>query len=336
MDWEKVCLRLSAAAVAAAIFLRLCSGGALGALVEFLTRPETVAVMLYLETGRVVRPVTSQTIIDSQEREPTQIQEETPHDSSQELFQPVTFDKEDANLVEVNSVCGYDADVPVFLQKPLTWDLTEQEPTVLILHTHGTESYEKNGEYEESSAYRTLNTDYNVVSVGAEIKKQLESRGIRVIHDTTMHDHPSYSSSYSHARTKIRSILEENPSIALVLDIHRDSVENSSGEQMRFTVDSGGKKAAQLMMVVGTDANGLEHPNWRENMALAVKLHVQLEKNTPGICRSISFRSQRFNQDLSPGALIVEVGSAGNTHEEALEAARLLAQAIAELSQGTE
>ena len=106
-------------------------------------------------------------------------------------------------------------------------------------------------------------------------------------------------------------------------------------QQVGYTVDSGGQASAQLMMVVGTDANGLDHPNWHENMALAVKLHAQLEKNTPGICRPISFRSQRFNQDLSTGALIVEVGAAGNTHGEAMEAVRLLAQAVIELSQGT-
>ncbi len=335
MDWEKLCLRVSAAAIAVAIFLRLSSDGAMGAVVEMLTQPEAVAVMLYLETGRVVRTTKPQAFESPEDGEPTQIQEETAPTVPQEQFQPVSFHKADAALVEVNSVCGYDADLPTLLEKPLTWDLTGQEPTVLILHTHGTESYEKNGDYTESSAYRTLDTDYNVVSIGAEIKKQLESSGIRVIHDTTMHDHPSYSSSYSHARTKIRAVIEENPSIALVLDIHRDSVENGSGKQIGFTVDNGGQKAAQLMLVVGTDANGLNHPNWRENMALAVKLHAQLEKNTPGICRSISFRSQRFNQDLSPGALIVEVGSAGNTHGQALEAARLLAQAIKELSQGT-
>ena len=115
-----------------------------------------------------------------------------------------------------------------------------------------------------------------------------------------------------------------------MLDIHRDAVEASDGEQLGFTVGS----AAQLMLVVGTDASGLSHPGWPENMSLAVKLHAQLEKNTPGICRPISFRSQRFNQDLSPGALIVEVGAAGNTRQEALEAVELLGQAVIDLAQG--
>jgi stage II sporulation protein P len=111
-------------------------------------------------------------------------------------------------------------------------------------------------------------------------------------------------------------------------------VENNQGEQVRMTTQINGVSTAQLMLVVGTDAGGLTHPNWPENMSLAVKLHAQLEKNSPGICRPISFRSQRFNQDLSPGALIVEVGSAGNTRQEALLAVEQLGQAIIDLANG--
>ena len=77
------------------------------------------------------------------------------------------------------------------------------------------------------------------------------------------------------------------------------------------------------------------HPKWQENMSLAVKLHAQLEKTCPGICRPISLRSQRFNQDLSTGALSIEVGAAGNTRQEALGGAEILAQAIIALSRGT-
>ena len=245
------------------------------------------------------------------------------------------FGEEDAALVEVNSVCGYETDLPALLQQPLIWDLTQENPTVLILHSHGTESYRKTDDYEETSAYRTLNKEYNVVSVGAELKKVLEAGGVRVIHDTTLHDHPSYSSSYSHARSQIAKYLKQYPSISLVLDIHRDAVENKKGEQVAFHTTVDGERVGQLMMVVGTDANGLKHPNWPENMALAVKLHAQLEKNYPGICRPISFRSQRFNQDLSPGGMLIEVGSAGNTQQEALRAARILGQTILALAQGT-
>lgn len=336
MDWEKWCLRAGAAAVIGAILLRLCSGGVLGTVAEALSSPEALSVMLYLETGRVVRPVQPQLPQAEEENTATGDTQAT-EPPEQELREPVqaVFAEADAALVEVNSVCGYDADLPALLQQPLDWDLTQQEPTVLILQTHGTESYTKTEDYKESSAYRTLDTDHNVVSVGSALARTLEAGGIKVLHDTTMHDSPSYSSSYSNARKSIRSYLEEYPSIRMVLDIHRDSVEDSSGKQLRFTADADGQTTAQLMMVVGTDANGLSHPDWPENMSLAVKLHAQLEKNCPGICRPISFRSQRFNQDLSPGAMLIEVGSAGNTRQEALLAAQILGQAILELSQGT-
>lgn len=302
---------------------------------QMLSDPRTAAVLLYLETGYLVRPaVEAPAPALAADPAPTELTQQPPEQSSPTLpaeTEPVTaFDPQDAQLVEVNAVCGYNVDVSALLQQPLTWDLQQDTPTVLILHSHGTESYQKTQEYTESSAFRTLDTNYNVVSVGEEIARTLEAAGVKVVHDKTLHDYPSYNSSYNNARTAIRKALEENPSIFLVLDIHRDAVEKN-GEQMRFTVSQQGQSVAQLMMVVGSDAGGLKHPDWPENMSLAVKLHARLEKLCPGICRPISFRKQRFNQDLSPGALIVEVGSTGTTREEALAAARLLAQAVLEL-----
>ena len=205
---------------------------------------------------------------------------------------------------------------------------------MLILHTHGTESYEKTEDYTESSAFRTRDGDYNVVSVGEALAQALEAGGIKVVHDKTLYDYPSYNSSYSNARKGIKKALEENPSISMVLDLHRDAVEKN-GEQMRFVVDREDGTVARMMLVVGTDAGGLKHPDWPENMSLAVKLHARLEQLCPGICRPISFRKQRFNQDLSPGALIVEVGSTGTTRQEALAAAELLAEAVLDLAKGT-
>lgn len=326
MDVEKWSLRIGAAALLCAVLLRLGSSGVFQTAAQTLATPEAIAVMMYLETGRVVRPVHAITP-----------EETAPADTIPEADAPAqaVFAQADAALVEVNSYCGIDPDVPAMIQKPLSWDLTRSEPTVLIVHSHGSESYQKTEDYEESSAYRTLNTDYNMISVGAALKKVLEEGGISVIHDTTMHDNPSYSASYSRSRKSVKAYLQEYPSICLVLDLHRDAVENSSGKQLKFTAEKDGKTVAQLMLVVGTDTR-LSHPNWPENMSLAVKLHALLEKDFPGICRPISFRSQRFNQDLSPGALLIEVGSAGNTRQEALAAAQVLGQTILALSAGAE
>lgn len=343
MDWERKSIRVGAVVICCAVVLRLLSGGALNAMVQALTSPEAVSVMLFLETGRVIRPAAlEETAAPTEATEPPQTTAPTLPPSTEAPTEPDTppralaaFSAADASLVEVNNVCGYDADVAASLTSDLSWDLTDGAPTVLIIHSHGSESYENTEGYEASSDYRTKDTAHNVVSIGDRLVQVLEAGGIRAVHDRQLHDSPSYSDSYNNARQSIRSYLEKYPTIRLVLDIHRDAVENGDGEQLKFTADAGGQTVAQLMLVVGTDASGLSHPHWPENMSLAVKLHAQLEKNTPGICRPISFRSQRFNQDLSSGALIVEVGSAGNTRQEALLAAELLGQAIIDLSKGS-
>lgn len=336
MDLEHRTLRIGALAVACAIVFRLLSGGLLERVVAFVTRPETAAFILYLETGRAVRPgsvtVPAETTLPSAETTtPATSPETLPVEPAQML---AVFSPEDAGAVTVGNVCGYDVDIEAMLQKQLSWDLTEEAPTVLILHTHGSECYTE--QTLAATDYRTLDPEYNVVSVGTELAGLLEQAGIRVIHDTTLHDQPSYNSAYVNAREAAEEYLARYPSIQLILDIHRDSAEDSSGQQVEKTLNVNGEDVAQLMFVVGTDAGGLTHPNWAENMALAVKLQAQLEKTTPGICRSISFRTQRFNQDLSPGALIVEVGAAGNTRQEALEAVKYLAQAIIDLAHGTQ
>lgn len=327
MDPQRRCLQTGAAAVALAILLRLIAGGAVGSLLQVLTSPVAVSAFFFFETGRVV------------EFRPTELAEPVHTDPiPTETATPVPMDAvavfgpEDVSLVDVNSACGYDTDIPSWLEASLSWNLKASEPTVLIVHSHGTESYTKTEDYQESSAYRTKDTSYNVVSVGDRLVQALEMQGICAIHDRTMHDSPSYNDAYNNARESIESYLSQYPSIRLVLDIHRDAVADGS-RQMAFTTESG--DTAQLMLVVGTDAGGLHNPLWQENLALALKLQHQLEAICPGICRYISLRPERFNQDLSPGMMLIEVGAAGNTLEEALGAAEILAQAIGSLAKGT-
>ena len=321
-------LRGGLAVICGALLLRLVSGGALA---SFVTHPDVMPVLLFLETGRYGQTVTQvlpETTSPSTEPSlPTEPQPTQPAAAA-------AFTAADAQLVEVNNVCGYSVDLQAMLEKPLTWDLTQDGPAVLIVHSHGTESYEKTGAYEESSPYRTLDNGYNVVSVGDRVAEILEAGGIQVLHDRVPHDHPSYNGAYSSSRKSVKAYLEQYPSIRMVLDIHRDSVTRSDGTQAAYTLSVDGTQTAKLMMVVGTDAGGNTHPNWQENMALAVKLHAQLEKMAPGICRPISFRKQRFNQDLSAGAMLIEVGAAGNTHAQALAGAQLLAQGILALAKG--
>ena len=324
MGSEGKYLRFGLVLIGGALAIRLMTGGAVSAV---LSRPEVLPMLLFLETGRYAAPRTESPPAPETQPPPETTVPPAPQEKP-------AFTGSDAELITMNNVCGYSVDVKALLQKPLRWDLTQDGPAVLIVHSHGTESYEKNGQYQESSAYRTRDSNYNVVSMGDRIAQILENGGIGVVHDRTAHDDPSYNKSYANSRASIKAYMDKYPSIRMVLDIHRDSVTRSDGTQAAYTVTRDGQKIARIMLVVGTDANGNHHPNWEENMALAVKLHAQLEKTTPGITRTISFRKQRFNQDLSTGSMLIEVGAAGNTHQEALLGAEQVALGILALAKG--
>lgn len=245
------------------------------------------------------------------------------------------FTGADAGYAQIRygSDCAYRPELEKLLLQPIGWNLGQSGPAVLILHSHGSESYSRQPgqNYDETSEYRTLDKTYNMVAVGDALAKRLEDAGIGVIHDRSLHDYPSYNSAYNNARTAISGYLKQYPSIRLVLDLHRDAMLNSDGSQFTATTMVGSQRTAQVMMVVGTDATGLYHPRWQENLSLALKLQVLLEKKTPGITRPTLLRAQRFNQDLCPGGLIVEVGAAGSTLQEALGAVPLLADGIVTL-----
>jgi stage II sporulation protein P len=202
-------------------------------------------------------------------------------------------------------------------------------PTVLIYHTHGTESYAKGDTYEEGEIFRSDNTNENVVAVGAAFARELEKLGIKVIHDTEMYDKESYSTSYASSKKAVKAWLELYPSIKYVIDIHRDSVVMSD-RQVKLISEIDGKRVAQIMLVVGTDEGGSSHTGWLDNFTAAVHLQSKMNEMYPTLARPIYLRTASFNQDLSPGAMLIEFGSCGNTLKEAIEAAKLTAEAMAE------
>ena len=333
MDHQHQSLRIGAAAILCALLLRLSGSGILQDVADFLSEPEISSLLIYLETGRIVRfsPSSQSEAVFSMESHIPDFAQDQP------VLTPLpAFSADDGAAVTIKSNCDLEPDVGALIAQPLSWDLTGTEPTVLILHTHATESYTKStGErYTESSAYRTLDDGYNMISIGDHLAQLLQAGGVGVIHDRTLHDYPSYSGSYSHARKAIAAYLEEYPSIQLVLDLHRDA-SGDNNNQMRTEATVDGKSSAQIMLVVGTNGSGLSHPDWEQNLALGLKLHTQLERIAPGITRYVNLRAQRFNQDMSPGALIVEIGAAGNTHDEALTATEVLAEGILSLAKGT-
>lgn len=323
MELHRRVMRTCALVVAGAILLRILSGSPGKRLANYLKGPEVTSFLLTVCTGRFLPKDTSSGTAQNTVTEPTQ-----------QGITALQFSQTDVQYITFRNSSGYTPNRENLLKAPLNWELSGELPTVLILHTHATESYTKTENYTETSRYRTLDRNYNMVSIGDRLTELLEAGGIRVIHDRTLHDNPSYNNSYYNSRQTILKHMEENPGIRLVIDLHRDAMEDSSGQQLSTTVSTPLGETAQMMFVIGTDAGGIFHPDWSENLALAAKLQVLLQKSTPGVCRPINLRSQRFNQDTSPGALLIEMGAAGNTRQEALVAAQLLAEAILTLSHG--
>ena len=324
---EQKVLRLGTVVIVGALILRLLSGIGF----DFVLSPKVTSWMFFFQTGRLSKPVQVVATTPTQATTPPAT---TPKPTEPTTLSVPTFSPDDADAITVSSGFSYQADLAALVSQPLTWNLTASEPTVLILHSHSTECYTGGG-YTETSPYHTLDQDHNMLSIGSYLAELLEAGGISVIHDTTLHDDPSYDLSYSNSRRSVQEYLKRYPSIRLVLDLHRDSYEDAAGNQITHTVFSEGETLAPLMFVVGTDYGGLTHPNWQENLSLALKLQTQLEALCPGICRNLNLRTQRFNQDLSVGSLLVEVGASGNTHAQALKAAQMLANAILSLAHGS-
>ena len=321
MNLEQKAFRIGLTVLIGAIILKLLSGAP--STVWEKVAPHLSQTLIFFQTGRWV-PLDAAMMAEISEEETTEASS-----IPDVVRQPAAvFSAEDADLIELRNTSGCDVNIAALLTQPLSWDLTDDAPAVLILHTHGTESY------ADAEGYRSRDEQRNMIAIGARLASALEQAGIGVIHDKTMHDADSYNGSYAHARTSIEQYLAQYPSIRLVLDIHRDSAEDAEGNQINYTVATEKGKAAKLMLVMGTDAGGLAHPAWQENLALACKLHAQLEKQCPTVCRPMYLRTSRFNQDLCVGALLVEVGAAGNTQQEAMLAADILAEGIIALAAG--
>jgi len=216
---------------------------------------------------------------------------------------------------------------------PVSAITSNKEPKVLIVHTHGTESYTPEGDisYSDGDAMRSSDTEQNVVAVGEVLARTLEACGVPTVHCTVMHDEESYYNSYLRARSSISEYLEMYPSIEYVFDIHRDSIVRSDGKKIKPAAVIDGRAAAQLMFVIGTDAKGANHPEWEDNLNIALKLQSKLCDEYTNLMRPINLRNAGFNGELTKGSMIIEVGSCGNTLEEAKYSAELFGKAAAEL-----
>ena len=199
------------------------------------------------------------------------------------------------------------------------------QPQVLILHTHGSEAYTMPAgeEYEASGSYRTMDTTKNMIRVGDEIAAVLSRYGLSVLHDRQIHD-TDYNSAYDKSYDSAAAYLEKYPSISFVLDIHRDAISDADGNQYKV-VSQEDPRAAQLSIIMGSNYDA-----WLSNLRLAVAVQSHLAHDHPTLMRPITLRWYGYNQSLSTGSLLVEVGAAGNSLDEAIYAARLFAQGFAE------
>ena len=234
-----------------------------------------------------------------------------------------------AQGVYIENRPGLDLDVAALAQAQLTLDLPEEGPQVLIVHTHGSEAYTPDGTdtYVATGECRTTDTEKSVVRVGDEIAKVLTEMGLTVVHDTGLYDYPEYNGAYDRSLAAVEDWLEQYPTIQVVLDVHRDALIGADGTVYKPITTINGESCAQVMLVMGSNAL-YDHPDWLGNLTLAVQVQKEMNTLWPTLARPIGLRENRYNQQTAPGAMLVEVGSHGNTLQEALAAARMFARAL--------
>ena len=263
-------------------------------------------------------------------RAPASAQEER----EESFFAPSQADVAVAMTIGSTAMLQNETDYPVdaasIVRSGTAIRLASDGPQILIIHTHSSEAYTPSGldRYEPSDNTRTEDSTYNIIRVGDELTRLLEQAGLRVIHDRGVYDYPSYTGSYGRSGAVVEQYLRDYPGISVVLDVHRDAL-GTDGIIYKTVAEENGTCASQAMLLVGTDESGLEHPRWRENLSLALYLQSAVFQTYPTLMRPVALVPQRYNQQLCPGMLILEVGSSGTTLQEALAAIRLFAAAAA-------
>lgn len=204
---------------------------------------------------------------------------------------------------------------------------------LIIYHTHTCESYtpSEQNSYISSGNFRTTDLNFTVAKVGEVLSNNLKEKGINVIHNNTLHDYPAYTGSYTRSLSTINNLLSQNPSCEMIIDLHRDALGSSSSYGPCVMI--GEEKVAQLMFVIGTDGGGLTHPDWLNNLKVAIAIQEKAEDLYPGLFKPMIVRNSRYNQHVSNAAFIIEVGATGNTLEECAGSMKYLANVLNEIMQ---
>ena len=250
------------------------------------------------------------------------VKEAVPDKEIEIVEKTVTYTKESASFtnfknVALNNHTSYDINLNA-LMEDYTPPKRKENVQILVIHTHATEGY------VNTKDNRTTDVKNNMIEVGNVFSKALEEKGFKVVHDVKLHDYPSYNGSYANSLKVMNWYTEHYPDIDIIFDLHRDAV-GEADTKTKFVTEINKTKVAQLMLVVGTNEGGLSHDNWKENLKFATGLQSTAQEMYPSLMRAIDLRKERFNQSVTKQSIIVEVGSNGNTIEEAKESVKLLA-----------
>ena len=234
-----------------------------------------------------------------------------------------------------NNTSVSSADIAAEITSPLPFavEWNSSDPQILIMHTHATEDYRLSAGlwYRPGDGSRTTDRDLNMCAVGRVMADTLNAAGLNTLHDETLNDYPSYTGSYANSRAVVQQYLAQYPSIKVVLDVHRDAIERENGTRCAPVCSIDGRQAAQVMIICGCDnGTSVQLPAWRQNLRFAAAWERSMEEKYPGFTRPVLFSYRFYNQDLTTGSLLIEIGGHGNNLNEALYAGYLAAQGLAD------
>ncbi len=230
-------------------------------------------------------------------------------------------------IVDSSTMIGADQlNADDLLGRSMKIDNNVEGPKVLIFHSHSQEAFVDSIPGDEGTS---------IVGVGEYLTQLLNAKGIATIHDTGVYDiidgKLDRSHAYENAEASIRPILEANPSIQVVIDLHRDGV----ADDVHLVTEIGGKPTAKIMYFNGlsrTRTNGdiayLYNPYIQDNLAFSLQMQIASETMYPGFARRIYLRGYRYNLHLMPKSLLIEAGAQTNTVEEMRNAMEVLAETL--------
>lgn len=227
--------------------------------------------------------------------------------------------------IDANTMIGSDQlSVDKFMEIDMTMAKQEGEgPQILIYHTHSQEAF-------ADSVPGDVNT--GIVGVGEYLTQVLtEQYGYRVLHHTGQYDVETRDNAYSRALPEVEQLLAKNPSIQVVIDLHRDEV----AQDTRLVTELQGRPTAKFMFFNGLsrtrktgDIDYLRNENQEANLAFSFQMQLKAAEYYPGLTRRIYLKGYRYNMHLCPRTLLVELGAQNNTYEEAINACDPLAHIL--------